>query len=320
MWRWLRRTLLALGALVVIAACAGAVYQWWATRRDLSATPMPGRLVDVGGHRLHVWCVGEGTPPVILESGLGGWSVDWGHVQPNVAMFTRVCSYDRAGMGYSEPGPTPRTTQQIAGELAQLLDRSGMRGPVVLVGASFGGLAARFFASANVDRVAGLVLVDASHEDQQRNSPRIAPFVPFLSSIGAFRLIDMSLGLPPASLAPSVRDFAQATKFRTAAYHAAADEMVHIRESGEEVRATRRKLTVPVIVVTAGRGSDEVWLNLQRDQVALSERGCHIIARESGHTIGIEQPHVVVDAIRMAVDEARGQGTSAVSCGARAGQ
>lgn len=317
---WLKRTLIAFGGLVIAVACVGAVHQWWATRKELAATPMPGRFVDLGAHRLHLWCTGEGAPPVILESGLGGSTVDWGFVQPNVARFTRVCSYDRAGMGYSDPGPSPRTAQQIAGELAQLLDRSDMRGPVVLVGASIGGLAVRFFASAYADRVAGLVLVDASHEDQQHNIPWIAPFVPFLSSVGALRLVDMSLGLPPALLAPSVRDFARATKFRTAGYHAAADEIVHIRESAAEVRATRRKLNVPLIVVTAGRGSDAVWLNLQRDQVALSERGCHIVAQQSSHSIGIDQPQVVVDAIRIAVDGARGQRPGEAACGSRVEQ
>jgi pimeloyl-ACP methyl ester carboxylesterase len=175
----------------------------------------------------------------------------------------------------------------------------------------------RVFASEYGDRVAGLVLVDASHEDQEHDAPAIAPIVPFLSSIGALRLVGISFGLPPASLPPSVREFAEATRFRAAGHRAAADEIVHVRESAAEVRATRRKLNIPVVVVSAGRGADTEWRNLQRDQVSLSERGCQIIAEQSGHVVGIDQPQVVVDAVRSVVDEVRGQGRRESPCRSR---
>ena len=317
MLRWIKRTLIGFGGLVVVAAIAGATYQWVATRRDLARTPPPGRLVDVGGHRLHVWCSGSGTPSVILETGLGGSSADWGFVQPQVAKFTRVCSYDRAGMGYSDPGPSPRTTRRIASELSQLLDRTGVTVPVVLVGASIGGLAVRLFASEHPERVAGLVLVDASHEDQDAQVPRVAPFVPLLSSLGIFRLLAVTFGPPPGTLAPAVRGFAEATGFRAAAYRAAVDEFTHLRQSAEEVRATRRQLNIPVIVVTAGRGADAAWLKLQHDQVALSQRGCQIIAEESGHAIALGQPEVVVRAVQSIVEAVNGRNDARSLCAAR---
>jgi len=307
MWRWTKRILIALGGLIAVAAFAGATYQWIATRHDLAANPPPGRLVDVGGHRLHIWCTGSGEPAVILETGLGGSSADWGFVQPDVAAFTRVCSYDRAGMGYSDPGPSPRTTRRIAHELAQLLDRTGITGPLVLVGASIGGLAVRVFASEHAQRMAGLVLVDASHEDQEMDVPGIAPFVPLLSSVGVFRLRGVSFGPTPDSLAPSVRGFARATSFRAAAYRATADEGMHLPESAAEVKATRRKLAIPVVVVTAGRGADAVWRDQQRDQVGLSQQGCQVIAEQSGHVIAVGQPQAIIDAIRAIVDRARGR-------------
>jgi pimeloyl-ACP methyl ester carboxylesterase len=315
MWRWIRRALIGACGFVVLVAFAGGVYEWITTRKELAATPPPGRLVDIGGHRLHIWCTGDGAPSVILESGLGGSSVDWGFVQPEVAGFTRVCSYDRAGMGYSDPGPSPRTARRLARELVQLLDRSGISGPVVLVGASIGGFTVRVFASEYEDRVSGLVLVDASHEDQQHDIPRLAPFVPLLSSIGVFRTIDMSFGLPTAVLAPPVREYARATRFRAAGYQAAADEIVHIRESVGEVRATRRQLAVPVIVVTGERGSDAAWRNLQQNQVGLSQHGCLLIAEQSGHVVPIDQPQAVVAAIRAIVDGARGQASTRSLCG-----
>ncbi len=307
MWRWTTRLLIGLGGSLIIGASAGATYEWVATRRDLAATPPPGQLVDVGGHRLHIWCTGAGTPRVILETGLGGSSVDWGFVQPAVAQFTRVCSYDRAGLGYSDPGPSPRTARRIADELAALLDRSGTAGPLVLVGASSGGFSVRIFASEHAERVSGLVLVDASHEDQTHSVPPVAPFVPVLASLGALRLLGVSFSRSPESLAPPVRDYARATHFRASGYRAAADEIINIQESANEVRASRRKLTSPVVVVTGARGADASWRDLQRDQTGLSQRGCQILAEQSGHVVPLDQPQVVVDAIRAVVEVARGR-------------
>src|SRR5262245_39508768 len=229
MWRWTMRIFVVLGAFVIVAALSGATYQWFATRKELAATPPPGQLVDIGGYALHLWCTGDGAPTVILDTGLGGSSASWGFVQPEVGRFTHVCSYDRAGMGYSDPGPSPRTARRIASELAELLARGGIAGPAVLVGASIAGFDVRVFASDYSERAAGLVLVDASHEDDALEVPRMARFVPLLSTIGLLRLFGVSFGERIESLAPSVRQFAQATRFRAAGYQAAADEIIHIR-------------------------------------------------------------------------------------------
>ena len=306
MWRSILRIVVGLCGFVALVALAGTTYQWHATRRELASTPPPGNLVDIGGYKLHLWCTGDGTPVVVLDNGLGGTSTGWGFVQPEVARFTRVCSYDRAGMGYSDAGPSPRTARRIARELAELLGRSGIAGPVVLVGASIGGYNVRVFASDHPERAAGLVLVDASHEDQPHEVPQMARFVPLLSTIGVFRLLGVSFGQNVESLPPSVRPFGQATKFRAAGYRAAADEITHVQESADEVRSSRRKLTIPVLVVTGALGADENWRRLQRDQVALSERGCLIIARQSGHVVAVDQPEIVVEAIRTVVETARG--------------
>jgi pimeloyl-ACP methyl ester carboxylesterase len=299
--------LVGLSGLVGLTAFGGATYQWLATRSDLAFSPPPGQLVDIGGFRLHLWCAGAGSPTVVLETGLGGSSADWGFVQPEVERFTRVCSYDRAGMGYSDAGPSPRTARRLANELAELLDRAGIASPFVLVGASLGGFSIRVFASDRPERVSGLVLVDASHEDQTHEVPGLARLVPLLSTLGILRLLDMPFGPNVDSLPPEVRPFARATRFRAAGQSAAANEIRHILESAAEVRTSRRKLTVPVLVVTGGRGADSAWMRLQRDQAALSDRGCQIIAQESGHTVALEQPQVVVGAIRRLVEVARGR-------------
>ena len=244
---------------------------------------------------------------MILETGLGGSTVGWGFVQPEVARFTRVCSYDRAGMGYSDPGPSPRTARRIARELEQLLDRSGIAGPVVLVGASLGGFTVRLFASERAERVAGLVLVDASHEDQAHEIPRLAPFVPLLSSVGVLRLLGVSFGQTPDSLAPSVRGFARATSSVPPDTRRPRTKSSISGRVPQRSEALAVKLTIPLVVVTGARGADETWRQLQRDQVGLSQRGCQMIADQSGHVVPLEQPEVVVEAIRAIVDAARGR-------------
>jgi pimeloyl-ACP methyl ester carboxylesterase len=307
MGRRLGAFLLVLVSVLLVAAASGVAYQWIATRRDLQANPPPGVLVDVGGHRLHVWCTGAGAPAVLLEAGLGGTSADWGFVQPEVARFTRVCSYDRAGMGYSDPGPSPRTARRIGRELVQLLEHTGSSGPIVLVGASSGGFVARLLASERPALVAGVVLVDASHEDQEIRVPGIAPLVPVLATTGVLRLLGVSFGPPAEALAPGTRHLARATRFRTAAYRTTAEEMSAMKLSAAEVRASRRLLTQPMVVITAGLGSDTVWRRLQRDQVALSRLGCQVIADRSGHAVVTGQPQLIVESIRGLVERARGQ-------------
>jgi pimeloyl-ACP methyl ester carboxylesterase len=188
-----------------------------------------------------------------------------------------------------------------------LVDRAGISGRLVLAGASIGGLFVRVFASERGERVAGLVLVDASHEDQEMRVPRIAPLVPLLSSTGVFRLLGVSFGPSPETLPASVQHQARATGFRSSAYQATADEGLHLPESAAEVRATRRKLSVPVVVVTAGLGADAEWQRLQRDQVGLSEQGCQVIADRSGHAVALGQPQAIVEPIRAIVETARGR-------------
>src|SRR5437588_7135201 len=126
----------------------------------------PGRLVDVGGHRLHLHCTGAGSPVVVLESGFEEFSTDWALVQNPVAQFTRVCSYDRAGYAWSDPGPMPRTYAQINLELETALRRAGERGPFLLVAHSFGGGVVRNFALEHPAAVAGMVLEEVVGENQ----------------------------------------------------------------------------------------------------------------------------------------------------------
>lgn len=161
--------------------------------------PLAGQMVDVGGYSLNIYCTGVGTPTVILESGLGENARSWLDVQQDVDRFTRSCSYDRAGYGRSDRGPQPRSSAQIAKELHALLINSKTPGPYVLVGHSFGGYNVRVYTGLYRNEVSGVVLVDSSHEDQERFEPAsvrktatglqtLAPFVPLLRFFGVLRL------------------------------------------------------------------------------------------------------------------------------------
>ena len=150
------RCVVAAGISICIAAGAAE-----------AAPKPPGKLVDLGGHKLHVNCTGKGNPTVVVENGLGDFSFGWILVQTKVATFTRICTYDRAGYAWSDPGPKPRTFAQVNLELRDALAKLGEHGPFVLVGHSYGGPAMRNFAVTYPHEVAGLVLVDASFEGQR---------------------------------------------------------------------------------------------------------------------------------------------------------
>jgi pimeloyl-ACP methyl ester carboxylesterase len=131
-----------------------------------------GQLVDAGGFRLNLYCMGSGSPTVVFDSGWGDWAPVWSKVQPEVAKWTRACSYDRAGYGFSEPGPMPRTSVRIAEELHTALHHAGIAGPYILVGSAFGGDNLRVFADQYMSEVAGLVLDDADPNDDEPQAMR----------------------------------------------------------------------------------------------------------------------------------------------------
>src|ERR671919_816810 len=168
---WIRRGFVWLVAGLLALAVIGAIYQAIATEMDQRTYPAPGKMVDVGTHSLHINCLGEGSPTVILEAANLGMSAHWVRVQQQLAQTTRVCAYDRAGMGWSEMGPEPRDARQISSELHTLLSKAGIEGPYVLVGHSFGGMYMQTYAARYPDEVAGVALVDSSTEPDQFSQP-----------------------------------------------------------------------------------------------------------------------------------------------------
>src|SRR5689334_18830943 len=207
-WRSGRRVLRAIGrrlaalvGLIVVLGLVGASYESAAEAADVRAYPPPGQLVDVGGYRLHINCTGTGSPTVVIESGWGDMSASWGWVQPEVAKTTRICTYDRAGMGWSEASPQPRTAREYAKELHTLLAKANEPGPYVLVGHSMGGYTMIVYAHDYPAEVAGLVLIDAQalpKSDVANPKPAPKPggtsLPSLMARIGLVRLLADPLG------------------------------------------------------------------------------------------------------------------------------
>ena len=176
--------------LITFIALAGVTYQSVATALERRKFPYPGRLIAVGDHQLHLHCVGKGAPTVVLEGPAAGMSMGWWWVQDDVAKTTRVCSYDRAGLGWSEAGDGGYRAARVPDELHTLLERAGERGPFVIVGHELGASFARMYASRFRDQTAALVLVDdpsGSTESARRPVPRLVRAWPWLARIGVLR-------------------------------------------------------------------------------------------------------------------------------------
>ena len=308
------RALAGLAAVALVGAATGAPAV--ATETD---SP-PGVLVGAGVHRLHIHCTGRGHPSVIFESGLGGTSLDWVRVQPEVSRFTRACSYDRAGYGWSERGPEPRHADRIAQELDRLLLHADVPPPYLLVGHSFGGLAIRLFAARKERRaVAGLVLVDATHEHQFRRLESAGVRVPMAPT--GRRFVIANHWLVPSALPESLKPLAQRLALARKAIRTLYGELGSLRHSARQVGSIRRAPDAPVIVLArsprrdAGAGRDRVdgtWLDLQRELAGTMKNGFFQVVPGSGHYIHLDRPERVVSAIRTIVERYR-TGRSPVS-------
>lgn len=328
----MRKYIRGFGVLVVLtlAVLLASGYQTMADARDLRTYPPPGRLIDAGGHYLHVNCMGDGSPAVILESGMSGWSTDWAVVQPAIAQVTRVCAYDRAGYGWSEEGPLPRTSQQVATELHTLLQHIGVGPKYILAGHSLGGLDVQLYARHYPDEIAGIVLVDSTHKEQylrmradvrQRFEDDLTGMTRLASRIAPFGLLRLA-NQPATVIADKLPDVYQsmhrAIGFQTKAYRALAAEMAAFQASQEQVQQAGPLPHVPVVVLSATElrdypsvFSDEheymqrFWQELQQDLADQIPGARHIVVAQSGHYIHLDQPDVVIAAINDLVMQRR---------------
>jgi pimeloyl-ACP methyl ester carboxylesterase len=316
---WRGASVLA-GGLAALAG-VGLASQAVAAARDRRAYPPPGRLVDVGGHRLHLHVAGEprDRPTVVLDAGIGSCSVHWAWVQAELAPSVRVVAYDRAGLGWSDRGPRPRDAGRSADELRAALRVAGLAGPFVVAGHSYGGLVVRALADRYPEDVAGMVLVDASHPDQWAHIPasrggRLVAWgnrlTGVLARLGVWRLLDpapgLSAGLPPRAAAELRAHLA-----RPGPWAASADALaVWERLSRPQVNAARPLGALPLAVlsVTEQPAYAAVLTALQAALPSLSSNSVHWTvpgATHEGLVSRREHAMVVADAIRRVVEAAR---------------
>jgi pimeloyl-ACP methyl ester carboxylesterase len=319
--------------LVVVLVIVGAVYQLIASSRDAERFPMPGQRIDIGGRSLHLYCSGEGPVTVLLENGLGGNYAAWRLVQSSIAQFARVCSYDRAGMGWSDHSARPTRAEFVTDDLHELVNAAGLKPPFVLVGWSAGGVFVRRYFHDYPDGIIGMVFVDSSQEQQrhrlndpgntpqqQRAADRQLMLCRALAWTGAVRASGVMKEMAAPLHMPADLEAEMVAMENRTNYCAGIAREAHGFESDVSQADPPASLgDLPLIVLTRGRPSspkdfptplsqaaldqlDQAWLTLQNELAALSTHSSHRIVKDSGHMIPIQAPAAVVDAVRDIVD------------------
>jgi pimeloyl-ACP methyl ester carboxylesterase len=311
-----------LNLLVVLSAPALAAAQ------TIDIGPAPGRLIDIGGRKLHVNCAGSGSPTVVLEAGASSFAIDWSLVQPEVAKATRVCSYDRAGSGWSDARPDVETPPRVIQDLRTALASAGEKPPYLMIGASRGGLFVRQFHATHPDDVVGMVLVDPSSEDRlftMFNGQGVT-----IASLTAeqYRSVQPTGPVPIAPRPPQtgtpfdrlpspLYETRVAIDRRLIASMPATVPPEVVVEYGEGDRAMQAALsdtrakqqyplgTLPLTVLTRGMDTNQGLIETHAALARLSSNARHIVVKDSGHEVHLFQPAVVVQAIRDVMQAAR---------------
>jgi len=321
---WTGYSLAGMGALIMVLALVGITFQAVATASDNRNYPPPGQLVDVGGFQLHIYCEGEGDPVIIIDAGTGGWSNDYRHLLAEISQDARVCVFDRAGYGWSDPGPLPRTSQTMAKELHTLLTNANIAPPFILVGHSMGGYNVRVFADLYPEEVAGIVLVESANEDQwSLLPPEVGAFLSsqiksmrraaIMSRLGLLRLVGTPVN---PHLSPQLQQISKTAWARSQTFDVLIAEMESVHESAAQVRATGSLGDIPLVVISASNSfeafrtpdsnfpfdeANHIWMVLQSDLAQLSTSSTHLISDTGTHHIHTAEPEMIVAAIRQMI-------------------
>jgi len=315
--------------LILVCVLAGAAYNYLALRHYQALYPAPGNFYSVYGYRMHLYCTGAGSPTVVLESGLGSGWIRWQQVQPELAKITRVCSYDRVGLGSSDPRSGPSNAITIADQLHELLTQAGITGPLVLVGQSAGGLYVRRYAAKYFPDLVGLVLVDSTPPEsfdlipsnretslQRAQRHGTAVYWEFKDAIGLSRV----LGECRATLPPGLQSyigFAQSNQCRPEYEVSWLGETDNFESSASEVARTAFE-DLPLVVISqdpdrpkpgwsnSDIAANPIWASMQENLKKLSMRSVRIIAKSSGHHVENDRPDVVTAAINELILDFRG--------------
>jgi pimeloyl-ACP methyl ester carboxylesterase len=315
---WLIHPVLAMLAL----ASVGGGYQTLGAAADAKVYPMPGQLIDVGGHALHLSCTGTGSPTVVLQPGGGEMSSNHGWIAPAVANDTRVCVYDRAGRGWSEPANTAQDATQIATDLHTLLQRGNIPGPYVLAGHSFGGLYVLTFAAMYPDEVAGMVLIDSTDPAPSDKPGAATPAAPgaydILGRVSTLISTSARLGLgrlyapsEVANLPPKYRDEVRANIASPSNLRSTLDEYIQATTSMEEAASLRDFADKPLAVLTAGIGNDTQHQASQEALANLSTNHLHATIDWASHEALVGEQDgaaLTTQAIRQVTSSVRNSG------------
>jgi pimeloyl-ACP methyl ester carboxylesterase len=323
--RLIRTSARLVALLIVVALLCSAVYEHIGAWRDRRVLKQVGRSVDIGGRTLNIHCVGEGSPTVVFVSARTAPGYVWTPTQRGVSAMTRACWYDRADIGWSDPGPDPAWADSAARDLHRLLQHAGLKPPLVLVGHSFGGHVIRLYHQAYPGETSGMVFVDAAHEDagtipgmSHRERPPIPRSVILGLSIvagrlGEIRFLSSSPGPPPKHW--SAEEWDVLARLRRQRNIMLADAKVGPgRASDDLVRSTGGLEDMPLIVLTqadasspssAGPGVLPGWIDLQRRLAERSRRGRQVLVPDSGHGMPEEAPDAIISAVREMVTTVR---------------
>ncbi len=345
--RWTKRILLGLLALLVLLLVAGSIYEALGRKNAAANYPAPGKLVDVGGRKMHIDCRGTGSPTVILESGLGtGGTLDWTLVHDEIAGFTRTCAYDRAGIMWSDPKDTPQDAAAVTEDLHALLKGAGINDPLVLVGHSIGGPYTRTFTGKYGDQVAGLVMVDPSQPDQvtrigkatgldvhPKRASTLMHTAKALARTGLVRFVIARGDKPKLRTAAETKRLGDALAisgaYTSTSIRGSTSELDGYDRTQVQARAVQTFGNRPLIVLTAmapfkpeqlkglgmkaeqGARFKQEWKALHTEQAAFSTRGRQQLVPDATHYIQVDRPEVVIAAVREVVDAVRADAQAA---------
>ena len=334
-WRRItERVVLSLFALIAITVACSTAFNALAIHHFRTTYHPPGQLLEVGGYRMHIYCTGSGSPTLILDAGFGDdWFV-WSKVQPELSKTTRVCSYDRAGYGWSDLRPGPRDANQIADELHQLLQQAGITGPIILMGHSIAGLYIRAYTVRYPQKVSGLIFVDSSIPLQDERpafrATSLGPGKIFLLKLALLAGLPRLLGLcsdpVPGFDAETGRILAQN---RCALHVPVLGEAENFHQSGEETIHAGPFGALPILILsedTSHAGSPQAanqsekefaleWNPMQEDLKSLSTRSRRIIAKGSSHYVQIDRADLINREVPIFIQQIRGSAAQVTTYG-----
>lgn len=306
----IKRFFTGLSIFIVALSLTGLIYQTAASEADKRNFPAPGNLIDVGGFKMHIYCMGEGSPTVILETLSGGTSSYWGWIQPEIGKATRVCIYDRAGRGWSQADPQAQSLQRTVHNLHTLLANAGIDDPYVLVGHSIGGIYVRQFAANYPDDVVGLVLLDSAHPEQFVRYPELLRETESYLKFSSALPVIARFGIPHLYFALGGEiDFAEMTEPQKSEIQASWSSPDYFESQRAETLAAfdiynkAQRIgsfgDLPLIVISQSHGENG-WAEMQSELASLSSNSLHMTVEDSTHVSLIfnpQQAHIVSQAI-----------------------